>query len=67
MRIRVATPCYGCKSRQEGCHGTCPAYKAWSQRHEAEKLRRLEASAERDQWMQMQTQRKIRRQRRERS
>ena len=65
--MSMATPCYGCTKRQEGCHGTCPAYRAWSERHELQKQRRMELSALQDDWMQMQTQRKIRRQRRERS
>lgn len=32
-----AFPCRDCKSRQEGCHGTCEAYKAHSEERKAQR------------------------------
>lgn len=26
------SPCYQCKDRKAGCHGSCPLYLAWSEK-----------------------------------
>ena len=34
------TPCYECKDRALGCHGTCPKYKMFRRHYEKIKLNR---------------------------
>jgi hypothetical protein len=32
-------PCHDCESRHSGCHAECEDYRAWSEKHEADKAR----------------------------
>ena len=61
------SPCYGCDKRAEGCHAACAAYGQWRAQREAASAVRLDASRQRDEYMQMQVKRKMRNDRRRRT
>ena len=43
-------PCYDCKTRHVGCHGTCSKYSAWKKKDKLRSKREKEALREHNPW-----------------